>query len=70
MVLAGVEIFRLNFAHASNEQLIELKNNVKKIKEEFKKAGKDVLEISIIDSGSLEKVKKILNKLILDKKVV
>jgi pyruvate kinase len=34
MALAGVETFRLNFAHASNDQLIELKANVKKIKEE------------------------------------
>ena len=39
MSLAGVEIFRLNFSHASNEQLIELKENVKKIKEE---TGKEV----------------------------
>ena len=39
MVSSGVEIFRLNFAHASNEQLIELKENVKKIKEE---TGKEV----------------------------
>ena len=34
MALAGVEIFRLNFAHASNDQLIELQENVRKIKEE------------------------------------
>jgi pyruvate kinase len=39
MVLSGAEIFRLNFSHASNDQLIELKENVKKIKEE---TGKDV----------------------------
>lgn len=39
MSLAGVEIFRLNFSHASNEQLVELKENVRKIKEE---TGKDV----------------------------
>ena len=34
MALAGVEIFRLNFSHASNDQLVELKENVRKIKEE------------------------------------
>src|SRR4029077_12303459 len=34
MTLAGMEIARLNFAHASNEQLIELKENLKKIKKE------------------------------------
>ncbi|MFA5248211.1 MAG: pyruvate kinase [Patescibacteria group bacterium] len=39
MALAGVEIARLNFSHASNEQLIELKENLKKVKEE---TGKDV----------------------------
>jgi len=39
MVVAGAEIFRLNFSHASDEQLIELKAHVAKIKEE---TGKDV----------------------------
>ncbi len=39
MVVAGADIFRLNFSHASNEQLIELKAHVAKIKEE---TGKDV----------------------------
>lgn len=39
MALGGVEIFRLNFSHANNDQLIELKDHVKKIKEE---TGKDV----------------------------
>lgn len=39
MVLAGVEIFRLNFAHASNDQLIELKENIRKIKEETGKTA-------------------------------
>lgn len=34
MALAGMEIARLNFSHASNEQLIELKENLKKVKEE------------------------------------
>lgn len=34
MTLAGMEIARLNFSHASNEQLIELKANLKKIKKE------------------------------------
>ncbi|MFI5205941.1 MAG: pyruvate kinase [Candidatus Paceibacterales bacterium] len=39
MALAGMEIARLNFAHATNEQLIELKKNLKKVKKE---TGKDV----------------------------
>ncbi|MSU54609.1 MAG: pyruvate kinase [Candidatus Staskawiczbacteria bacterium] len=34
MALAGMETARLNFAHASNDQLIELKENFKKLKEE------------------------------------
>jgi len=34
MALAGMEIARLNFAHASNEQLIELKANLAKIEQE------------------------------------
>jgi pyruvate kinase len=39
MAIAGMEIARLNFSHASNEQLIELKENLKKVKEE---TGKEV----------------------------
>jgi pyruvate kinase len=39
MALAGMEIARLNFAHADNAQLIELKENLAKIKAE---TGKDV----------------------------
>ncbi len=34
MALAGMETARLNFSHASNDQLIELKANLKKVKEE------------------------------------
>jgi pyruvate kinase len=34
MALAGMETARLNFAHATNDQLVELKENLKKIKEE------------------------------------
>ena len=39
MAQAGMEIARLNFSHASNEQLLELKINLAKIKQE---TGKDV----------------------------
>ncbi len=39
MVEAGVEIFRLNFSHASDEQLIELKKHVQKINAE---TGKEI----------------------------
>lgn len=39
MSLAGMEIARLNFSHANNDQLIELKKHLKKIKQE---TGKDV----------------------------
>lgn len=34
MAQAGVEIVRLNFSHANNDQLIELKDNLNKIKKE------------------------------------
>lgn len=34
MTLAGMEIARLNFAHATNEQLIELKKNLARIEKE------------------------------------
>ena len=39
MALAGMEVVRLNFAHASNAQLIELKKNLINIKKE---TGKDI----------------------------
>jgi pyruvate kinase len=39
MAQAGMEIARLNFSHASNDQLVELKANLKKVKKE---TGKDV----------------------------
>ncbi len=42
---------------------------VKEIKKEFKKIGKEILEISIINPESLEAVKKILNDLIKEKTV-
>lgn len=34
MALAGMEIARLNFSHASNDQLIELKANLAKVEAE------------------------------------
>ena len=40
---------------------------LEKIKNDFEKLGKDTVEISIIDSDSLESIKKILNKLALEK---
>jgi pyruvate kinase len=39
MALAGMKIARLNFSHASNDQLIELKDNLAKVKAE---TGKEV----------------------------
>lgn len=43
------------------------KEKIEEIKSEFKKIGKESVEISIIDSDSLNKVKKILDKLIKEK---
>lgn len=37
LVEAGVNMFRLNFSHASNEQFKKIKNNLNKIKKETKK---------------------------------
>ncbi|MEK7658624.1 MAG: Obg family GTPase CgtA [Patescibacteria group bacterium] len=45
-----------------------LPGTISKIKNEFKKAGKEITAISIIDSGSIEAVKKILNSLLLEKR--
>jgi GTPase len=45
------------------------KEVVSEIKNEFKKIGKEITAISIIDPDSIEAVKKILNKLISEKKV-
>jgi GTPase len=42
--------------------------NITKIKKEFKKNKKDILPISIIDSESIDAVKKLLNNLISEKK--
>jgi GTP-binding protein len=42
---------------------------VKHIKDDFKKMGKEAVAISIIDTGSLDNVKKILNRLISEKQV-
>jgi ethanolamine utilization protein EutP (predicted NTPase) len=43
------------------------KATVDKIKDDFKNIGKQVEAISIIDNESLDNIKKILNKLILEK---
>jgi len=42
---------------------------VEQIKDDFKKMGKEAVAISIIDTGSLDNVKKILNRLISEKQV-
>ena len=46
------------------------KTLVEQIKDDFKKMGKETFAISIIDAGSLDNVKKILNNLISDKKII
>jgi len=46
-----------------------LPDAISKIKEQFKKIAKGVLAISIIDFETVKDVKKILNDLILDKKI-
>ena len=43
------------------------KDLVEQIKDDFKKMGKEAFAISIIDAGSLDNVKKILNRLISEK---
>ncbi len=43
------------------------KNIIEKIKNDFKKIGKDAVAISIIDTESLDSIKKILNRLISEK---
>jgi GTP-binding protein len=46
------------------------KEKIKKIKSEFKKIGKETIEISIIDPDTINNVKKILVKLIQEKQIV
>lgn len=48
---------------------VDTKEHIEKIKKDFKKIGKAVLDISIIDADSLGNIKKILNRLIEEKKV-
>ena len=43
-------------------------NTISKIKKDFKKIEKEIVPISIIDPASIDAVKKILNKIALDKK--
>ncbi len=42
---------------------------IKKIKKEFQGTGKEIIEFSILDSASIENIKKILNKIAEEKKV-
>jgi len=46
MTLAGMDIARLNFAHAKNDQLVELKEHLAKIKEETGKEVKIIQDLS------------------------
>jgi GTP-binding protein len=55
-------IFLSKIDTASKERILEIKS-------QFKEVGKDIIEISIIDSESLDSVKKILNAIAEDKKV-
>jgi len=57
MVLAGMEIARLNFAHASNNQLVELRENLDKIEKETGKKVTILQDLSgpRIRVGVLEK---------------
>jgi GTP-binding protein len=46
------------------------KEIISKIKKDFKKIGKEIIPISIIDPSSMDNVKKILNTLIAEKNLV
>ncbi len=63
MLLAKPEYIFISKSDVAAESLIE------KMKNDFKEIGKEVVAISIIDSDSLERVKKILNRLISEKRV-
>ncbi len=52
-----------------NKSDIVEKALIEQIKDDFKKMGKEAVEISIIDTDSLNNVKKILNRLISEKQV-
>ena len=59
---------KLDYIFISKSDTVE-KDIIENIKSEFKKIGKEAVAISIIDSESLDGVKKILNKLISEKQI-
>jgi len=63
ILLAKPEYIFINKSDIVEKALIE------QIKDDFKKMGKEAVEISIIDTDSLNNVKKILNRLISEKQV-